>query len=211
MFGLKARRVVLNILVLTFGAVISAHAQGADVFFGVGTARASSTNQQIDTFGNGTLYPTPEMKGAFGSFGANYMVRPYLGVGAEYSFKFTQSPYAGLNYRPYFYDFNAVYIPTRNSNRIVPELQGGLGGAKLNFYYNSQFCSAFAGCKTSNIFLESSNHFQLHLGGGIRFYVKRGMFVRPQIDGHWVNNFFQFGSNWVPQYTISIGYTFGRE
>jgi len=168
MFSSKMCRVALSLVILTFVAVISTHAQDADVFFGVGTARASSTNQQVDTFGNGTLYPTPEMKGTFGTFGANYMVRPHLGMGAEYSLKFTQSPYAGLKYRPYFYDFNAVYIPTRKSNRIVPELQAGLGGAKLNFYYNSQFCSVFAGCKTSNTFLESSNHFQLHMGGGIR-------------------------------------------
>ncbi len=80
----------------------------------------------------------------------------------------------------------------------MPEFQAGLGAVNLRFYLNQNFCDSFGGCSNSNIFLESSNHFQLHLAGGVRFYVKGGIFVRPQIDGHWVNNFFQFGSNWVP-------------
>jgi len=25
-----------------------------------------------------------------------------------------------------------------------------------------------------------------------------------------VNNFYQFGSNWVPQYSVGIGWSFGR-
>jgi hypothetical protein len=26
-----------------------------------------------------------------------------------------------------------------------------------------------------------------------------------------VNDFFQFGSNWVPEYTMGLGYSFGGE
>jgi hypothetical protein len=33
--------------------------------------------------------------------------------------------------------------------------------------------------------------------------------VRPAVEGHWVNDFFQFGSNWVPQLDIGVGYSFG--
>jgi hypothetical protein len=29
------------------------------------------------------------------------------------------------------------------------------------------------------------------------------------VEAHWVDNFSQFGSNWVPQYSMGIGYTFG--
>jgi hypothetical protein len=92
----------------------------------------------------------------------------------------------------------------------VPEFQAGLGGANLRFYQNQSFCDSFGGCSTSNSYLESSNHFQLHFSGGVRFYVKDGFFIRPQIDGRYINNFFQFGSNWVPEYSMAIGYTFGR-
>lgn len=211
MLNLKFYRILLAIFIITVAGTISAHAQSADVFFGVGTATDSSSNQQIDTFGDGNLYSTPKMTGAFGTFGADFMFRPHFGVGGESTFRFSQGSYAGLNYRPNFYDFNAIFLPLANSNRIVPEFQAGLGGAKLNFYYNQQFCDAFAGCSTSNTYLESSNHFQLHFAGGLRFYVKGGMFLRPQIDVHWVHNLFQFGSDFVPQYSLSIGYTFGRQ
>jgi len=27
---------------------------------------------------------------------------------------------------------------------------------------------------------------------------------------HYVKNFFQFGSNWAPAYSVAIGYAFGR-
>jgi hypothetical protein len=41
----------------------------------------------------------------------------------------------------------------------VPEFQAGLGGVNLKFYYSQQYCDIFAGCSTSNSYLESSNHF----------------------------------------------------
>ena len=49
-----------------------------------------------------------------------------------------------------------------------------------------------------------------HLGAGVNIYVKGGIFVRPQVDVRYVRNFFQFGSNWVPAYSVAIGYAFGR-
>ena len=67
----------------------------------------------------------------------------------------------------------------------------------------------FAGCSSSNSFIESSNHFQTHFGVGLNIYATEHMFLRPQADIHWVNNFFQFGSGWVPEYSVSIGYRFG--
>ena len=46
------------------------------------------------------------------------------------------------------------------------------------------------------------------LAAGIRFYVTPHFFIRPQIDAHWVNNFYQFGSNWVPEYGAAVGWSF---
>ena len=204
-----AMRIFPLLAILLFGSARLAKAQSATVYFGLGTARDSSNGQPIDTFGDGTLYSTPRMAGLFETIGGDFMFRPQLGVGFETSFQ-SQRNYAGLNYRPLFYDVNAIYEPIPNSHSIVPEFQAGLGGANLRFYLNQNFCDSFGGCSNSNLFLESSNHLQLHFSGGVRFYVKDGFFVRPQIDGRYINNFFQFGSNWVPEYSMSIGYTFGR-
>jgi outer membrane protein with beta-barrel domain len=193
-----------------FAAVNLAHAQGGSVYFGVGTAMDSSSNQSVDTFGTGNPFTTPKLTGSFGTIGAEAMFRSYLGFGGEASFRFRQGRYAGLNYRPTFYDFNAIFMPFPKSTRVVPEFQAGLGGAKLSFYYSQQFCSIFAGCQTSNGYLLSSNHFQLHAGAGVRFYITSHTFIRPQADLHYVTNFFQFGRNRVPEYSVAIGYTFGR-
>ncbi len=204
------RTVICSISVLCFGATF-AHAQnGLDAYFGIGTARADSNGQQVDTFGDGTLYSTPKLNGTFGKAGADLMFTPHFGVGGEADFRFHQSDYAGLNYRPTFYDIYGIWEPTTHLKRVVPEIIGGLGAANLKFYYPQSYCDQFAGCSSSNTFLESSNHFQVHLGAGIAFYATPHIFFRPQIDAHYVNNFFQFGSNWVPEYSVSIGYRFGE-
>lgn len=202
-------RTILAFFFLLTGSVQLAKAQTASAYFGLGTAVNSSTGQPIDTFGDGTLFNTPRMGGLFETLGGDFMFRSHLGAGFETSFR-SQSNYAGINYRPLFYDFNAIYEPTSSSGRIVPEFQAGLGGANLRFYVNQSSCDAFGGCSSANYYVESSNHFQAHFSGGVRLYVRGGFFIRPQVDVHWVNNFFQFGSSWVPEYSAAVGYTFGR-
>jgi hypothetical protein len=190
-----------------------AHAQaGPDVFFGVGTMTDDSSKTAVDTFGTGNPFTSPRLGGTFGKAGADIMITPYLGFGGEADFRLAQGAYAGLGYRPTFYDFNAIFAPTaRRFKRVVPELQAGVGAVNLKFYSPSAtFCDQFAGCSTSSTFLESSNHFQFHLAGGIRFYATRHLFIQPQVDAHYVNNFFQFGSNWVPEYSASVGWSFGE-
>src|SRR4029077_20388656 len=191
---------------LSFGSVKSANAQGGDVYFNIGTATDKSSGQTIDTFGDGNLYSTPKMTGLFGGVGGSFMFRPTLGFGANYFARFSQGSYAGLNYRPKFYDFNVIWKPIPNK-KVEPEFQAGIGGARLSFYYPQQ-CNSFA-C-SSNSLVASSRHFQTHLGAGVNIFVKGGMFVRAQIDGHYVRNFFQLGSNWTPTYSFAIGYAFGR-
>jgi len=91
----------------------------------------------------------------------------------------------------------------------VPELEGAIGGAHLSFSFPTSSCNPFTGCSTSSSFLDSSNHFQVHMAAGVRFYVTQHLFVRPQVDARYVNNFFQFGSNWVPEYGAAVGWSFG--
>ncbi|MBV9612163.1 MAG: hypothetical protein JO091_06805 [Acidobacteriaceae bacterium] len=195
---------------LCLGTTLVQAQSGPDVFFGVGTATDSSSNTSIDTFGTGNPFTSPKLGGTFGKAGADFMLGHHFGIGAETDWKFSQGAYAGLKYRPLFYDFNAIWMPTgQTERRVVPELQAGIGGARLSFYAPSSSCDQFAGCSTSNSFVESSNHFQVHLGAGVRLYMTRHIFIRPQVDAHYVNNFFQFGSNWVPEYGASLGWSFG--
>jgi hypothetical protein len=203
-------RMIPVLVLLVAGSVLQTRAQGVSAYFGVGAARASSSNQTINTFGD-QLFVTPRLTGVFGIFGADFMLNKRIGVGGEYSWRMKQGSYAGLNYRPSFYDFNVIWHPLPiSATRVVPEFQTGLGGTNLKFYYNQRFCDMFAGCSTTNTFLESSNHFQLHLAAGVRLYVRPSLFVKPQIDVHWVHNFSQFGTSWVPEYSVAVGYTFGE-
>lgn len=196
---------------LCLGATLADAQSGPDVFFGIGTAMAPSSGQLIDTYDTGFPYTAPRMGGTFGKAGADLMITPSFGVGGEADFRFSQGSYAGLTYRPTFYDFNAIWMPTAHRfKRIVPEFQAGLGGMNIKFYAPNSYCDQFAGCSSSDYYLESSNHFQLHMEAGIRFYVTSHIFVRPQVDAHWVNNLFQFGSNWVPEYGASVGWSFGE-
>ena len=208
----KLIRMAIPMVMFSSALVLPASAQaGVDVFAGVGTTVLDSSGQSIDTFNTGSPFTTPRMGGTFGKFGGDFMVTPHFGLGAETDFRFSQGAYAGLNYRPLFYDFNGIWLPTAHRlKRVVPELQAGLGGVNLKFYFPQSSCNSFTGCSSSNSFIDSSNHFQVHLEAGVRFYVTSHLFVRPQVDAHYVNNFFQFGSNWVPQYGASVGWSFGE-
>jgi hypothetical protein len=207
-------KLLRSIIPLAMALCVSAslaHAQNADVFFGVGTATDSSSGASIDTFSTGNPFTSPKLGGAFGKVGGDFMITPHFGVGAEYDFRFSQAAYAGLNERPSFYDFNGIWMPTsRRFKRVVPELQGGLGAAHLSFYYPQTYCDAFAGCSTSSTQVDSSTHFQVHMSAGVRLYATSHLFIRPEVDAHYVNNFFQYGSNWVPEYGASIGWSFGE-
>jgi hypothetical protein len=201
--------------------VKQAGAQQVSAYFGGGSATDGQITspgcaaQQISDPFNTTGPPAscvtaPTIGGAFGVFGVDVMINPHLGFNGEYSFRFAQAaflPVEGLNVRPGFYDFNAIYQPSSGDSKIVPVVEGGIGGAKLSFYTSQQVGTLF----NQSQFLFSSNHFQVHGAVGVKFYVKSSLFIKPQIDFHYVPNLNQqYSSNFVPQYTISIGYTFGR-
>jgi hypothetical protein len=192
---------------LSFAAATAYAQTNLDVFFGVGTAQDSSSNSTflnpVTNIGNVT---TPHLGGTFGKIGADFFLSHGFGFNGEADFRFTQGNYAGLTYRPIFYDFNGVWAPLQG--RIQPIVEGGIGGVDLKFYYPNSYCDIYAGCTSSNFYLESSNHFQVHMAGGVRFYVTPHIFLGPQVDVHWVNNFYQFGSAWVPEYTVSVGWSF---
>jgi hypothetical protein len=219
-FKFVVRMAPLLLLPLLFGGVTGAKAQGVSAYFGFGAATDSSNNQQLEcsdlTAGctSGIASPDigPKMTGSFGTFGADFMWKKQLGFGGEYSWRLRQGPFApqeSVTYRPSFYDFNVIWHPIAVA-RVVPEIQGGIGGENNKFYFTQSGClSGSIACSTLSQYLASSNHFQVHVSGGVRFYVKGGLYLRPQVDVHWVNNFSEFGSGFVPEYSVVIGYTLG--
>ncbi len=216
MSKLTIRTIPLLALFLLAG-VKQASAQGVSAYFGLGSAFDSAATQSgcpsgqiTDPFVGGCT-PVNSMSGVFGVFGADFMIKPHLGINGEYSFRFAQSNYMPseqLNVRPGFYDFNAVYQPTAGDKRVVPVLEGGIGGSKLSFYVSQSGGTVF----NQSQFFVSSNHFQVHGGVGVKLYLKSDIFIKPQFDIHYVPNLTdQYGRNTVPEVTVSIGYTFGRQ
>jgi hypothetical protein len=197
-------RFTLTLISVLFLLTSTAAAQGRiDAYFAMGTAHAGSTGEVADYLGNGVALVTPSMGGVFGTLGGGVMLTPSLGVGGEVSFRFAQGDYAGLGYRPVFYDFNGIWTPKLGTERVMPEFQAGLGGMSMRFYGGTPYYNYYTG-RYSN-FLGSSNHFQLHTGVGLRVYVTERVFVRPQFDYHWVRNLEEFKSNSVPAFSVAIG------
>jgi len=202
------RFAILVALLLSLFSVFANAQSRFDGYFGIGTATVGSSNDRIDFLESGFPLSTPSMDGVFGTFGGALMLKPSLGFGGQVSFRFAQGDYAGLGYRPIFYDFNGIFTPDLG-DRIMPEFQAGLGGVNMRFYdatspyydYNTGQYSTFAG---------STNHFQLHAAAGLRIFVTDRVFVRPTLDYRWVKDFHWFGSNSVPEYSIAIGFTSGR-
>ncbi len=195
---------------LTTSSLVKAQVPQANVYFGLGTATADSSGQIIDPLGIGNFQPTPKLTGLFATIGGSLMLTDHFGAGAQYSWRTASGNYAGVDYRPMFYDFNMIWQPVKTS-RLVPEFQAGLGGATVRFTASGQSCDQLVGCSTVSLGAENSTHFQAHFAAAARIYVTPRVFLRPAVDAHWVNNFFQFGTNWVPEYTLGIGYSFGGE
>ena len=133
------------------------------------------------------------------------MFKPSFGVGGEVAVRFSQGDYSIYGYRPVFYDFNAIWTPSLG-RYVMPEFQAGLGGVTTSFYdASSPYYDYYTG-QYSTLAARSS-HFQLHAGAGLRIYVKGRIFVRPQLDYHWVRNMWEFKSNSVPAYSLAIGWS----
>jgi hypothetical protein len=197
------------LLFAVLGAGLAQAQSSLDVHLGVSGVHDKSTGQLVDTFGDGNLYNTSSLDGVFMNFGAGVMINKRFGFGGDFSFKPGKKDYAGLQYRPFFYELNGIVHPLTTSKRIVPEIQAGLGGMNMKFYYNQQNCT-IVGCVNQSSYIQSANHFQLHGGVGVSVFVTNNIYVRPQFDIHYVPNLTdQFNSNWVPQYGVMVGYRFG--
>jgi len=193
-----------------FPAAQLSMAQNVNVYLGAGTAMDSSSNQQIDTFATGSPFTTPKLGGTFLNAGATAMANDHFGIGVDLSWRATHAAYAGLRLMPLFYDIDGVWTPMKTKH-FEPEIHAGIGGMKLDYTYSQTSCNQLSGCATATEGVTSSSHFQGHFSAAARFYLTDHVFIRPSVDTHLVSNLFQYGRDLVPEYSVGIGYSFGRE
>jgi hypothetical protein len=203
------------LLIAQFGAAQTS----VDVGFGFGTAKIKSNGSGIygsdssyafescsPGSGNSGCLATPSLSGPFLGFSSNLMLSKHFGFGGEVNFQPVRRDYGPLEYRQIFYDFNGVFAPV-NREKVAIELQGGMGGTNTNFAYVEKYCIGTAICSNTSQSIGSVNHFQLHFGAGVKYYLTKSLFIRPQFDLHYVPNFTeQFGGNVAPRGTIWIGF-----
>lgn len=174
-----------------------ANAQQFDVAFGVRTLTGPSASTAPANF-------TPQSigGGAYPTFSSDYLFLHNFGVGGEVSWRATQSTYLGFQpYRPIFYDFNGVWAPPLGKHAAA-ELMAGIGAESIRFYQPFLSCG-FTGCTNYT----STNHFMGDVGGGVRIYVRGGLFVRPEAKLYLVHNNVEFSGSRSASFGLSIGYS----
>jgi hypothetical protein len=176
-----------------------AHAQQIDAAVGLGSifAPAGSTatgNHQSQSL-DGAAYATGSVDYLF--------FRKVIGVQAEAAVRIDTGTYAqnflNIPFRPMFFDGNAIWA-TQLSKRIGVELVGG--GGVLDTRFQTQTT-----CTASKCFA-SSTHLMGDVGGGIKLYAWRRLFIRPEARLYLINNNTEFSSGHALRYSVSIGYTF---
>src|SRR5579871_941774 len=99
-------------VILVAACICPLQAQEVSLYLGFGGTHDSSAGGQIDTFGDGNLYKTPSLGGVFGHVGATAFFGKRFGVGGEITWRPTQGDYVGIQYRPTFYTFDAIFRPS---------------------------------------------------------------------------------------------------
>jgi hypothetical protein len=189
---------------VALGAISTlAHAQRIDAAVGVGTILAPGASSA-----SGSEYPVSLSGGLYPGLSGDVIFWRNLGIGAEVFWRASQGVNyggsVGVNYRPFFYDFNAVYSP-KLANRTYLEVVAGIGGLDTRFYECPDYDCDLGYSNGVNSFA----HFDVDFGGGVKFYVKRGIFIRPEARYYFIRNNTNFSSDHAFRVGISIGYTFG--
>lgn len=184
----------LPLLFATFAA-----AQQGDVMLGFGTVM--SPGAEACNFNTGC----PEKGGLYPNIGADVVFHKRVGFGFDVAWRGSQGSYGGtggIPYRPIIFNFDGIYQP-RISKKAGVDLMGGIGWQSTRFYSGSYTCNYF-----NCINYTSSNHFLVHLGGGLRYYFWHHVFIRPEAHYYWINNNTNdFTSNNILRVGASIGYT----
>lgn len=197
------RKLALFTTVFAFFLLASfASAQQADVAVGGSTLLSTaSTNDSLSVF------QIPEKGGFYPNVGFDVIFHHRIGVGYTVSWKGGQGAYGGPGgqpFRPILQNVDAVFQP-RLSKKFGADLAAGIGWQSTRFYgfTDTSNCVNFGACYTS------ANHFLVHVGGGVRYYVWNHVFVRPELNFYKINNNAEFSSGNLLRVGASIGYTIG--
>lgn len=183
-----------------------ASAQQGDAMLGFGTIVSPGAG----ACGSAVNFTCPEKGGLYINFGADVIFHRRMGFGFDAAWKASQGSYGGVGgqpYRPILFDFNGVYQP-RVSKKVGADLMAGIGWQSTRFYgyQPTSNCVYFGAC------YQSSNHFLVDLGAGIRYYAYGHVFIRPEVRYYKIfNNTVDFTSGNVIRVGASIGYTIGPE
>ncbi len=171
-----------------------------DIGFGISNVVAPSATIVQTTSGT---FITPSLSGGvYPGFSGNVIFYHNAGVGAEVFWRGSRVDYAGagFDFRPLFWDINAVYSPKLGPHAYL-ELVGGIGALSSRFYTGTT-CGIYT---CSNY--QSINHFDVDLGGGIKLYAHGGFFIRPEARYYFIHNNQEFSSDHAGRAGITIGYT----
>jgi hypothetical protein len=202
---LKLTLRVAFLLTFACAAVIAfstgAQAQKVDLAFGVSTIVAPGASNA-----NGVDHQPVSMSGgAYPGISGDVQVFHHIGLGGEIFWRGSQAQNyngQGFNYRPVFWNIDAVYSPKIATHTYL-DLVGGIGGLN-NRYYTGTYCGIYT---CSNY--QSINHFDGVFGAGIKFYPHGGWFIRPEARVYLIHNNYDFSANYATRIGASIGYTFG--
>ena len=198
------RAVLVFSLLLLLALASTAFAQTGDIAFGFSTLTSPGAASSAINSGN---YYAPSMGGGlYLDFSGDLAFWHNIGVEGEVAWRASQGTYLGYQpYRPLFYDFGAIW--TKRYSRIAPELTAGLGAASTRFYENYYNCNFISGCTN----YQSSNHFLLAFGGGLKLYPYHNFFIRPEVRYYWIHNNVEFASGNNLRLGAAIGYTWGGQ
>jgi hypothetical protein len=184
-----------------------ASAQQADAMLGFGTVVSPGAPACGSSFS--AVSTCPETGGLYTNISADVIFHRRMGFGFDAAWKTTQGAYPGTGqpFRPILFDLNAVYQP-KLSKKAGADLMGGIGWQTTRFYGYVPT----SGCVYSGACYQSSNHFLVDLGAGLRYYVWGHVFVRPEVRYYKIfNNTSDFTSGNVIRVGASIGYTIGPD
>lgn len=192
----------LTLLVPVFAFLFFAQfasAQQGDAMFGGNTLMSSGSCDVLTGV-------CPEKGAFYPSVSADVVFHKRIGFNFETTWRASQGSYGGPGgqpYRPIITDFNALYQP-HITKKVGLDLMGGIGWQSTRFYL--PYCTNGFTCEN----FTSTRHLVVDFGGGIRYYVWKHVFVRPEAHYYYVqNNTDAFSDTNVIRVGASIGYTVG--
>jgi hypothetical protein len=195
-----------------FAVASQARAQQMDVAFGFGTVGGNPASDASPAeIAAGTATPQSIAGGGFPSFSGDFLFfKRYVGIGGGIAWRGRENvDIFSQPYRPIFYNFDAVWAPPLGK-RAQGDFQAGIGVESIRFY------TPFISCNGNPVFpnctdYTSSNHFLGHFSGGVRLYVTRAVFIRPEVHLYTIHNNVEFAGPRATRYAVSLGYSFKNQ